>query len=216
MRKQLAALAAAVMIGSLAACGGGTGGASGDGVANIDGTAPDATTDGTTATTVDAPTDPEEAALAFTKCMRDHGVDMPDPQKAQSSSGGAKGPGVVIAVQGNPEDPSFQKAQEACEPLMANARSELDNDPARQAEMKRQMLDFAACMRDHGVDMADPQFDADGRVKMDAPAPTERDSKAFQDASKACSVDGGPGFTVQAGPAVGSSSDGPSTDSKDG
>ena len=29
-----------------------------------------------------ASTDPEEAMLAFTECMRDHGIDMPDPQMA--------------------------------------------------------------------------------------------------------------------------------------
>ena len=138
-------------------------------VASLDDSVPDATTDDSAAgAATDAPTDPEEAMLAFTECMRDHGVDMPDPQVAEPATGGAPGRGAVIAVNGDPDDPTFQEAEEACGPLMANVRGELDDDPARLAEMKQQMLDFAQCMRDHGIDMPDPTFDADGRVQLDA------------------------------------------------
>ena len=82
--------------------------------------------------------------LAFTECMRDHGVDMPDPQMAKPATGGAKPGNAVIAVEGDPDDPTFQEANEACEPLMANVRSDIEIDPERQAEMKEQMLEFAA------------------------------------------------------------------------
>ncbi len=207
MRKHWAALAVAVMIGSLAACGGGDGNGNGAEVASIDDSSPDATTDGTTGdTTADAPTDPEEAMLAFTECMRDHGVDMPDPQMAKQSTGGAKPGNAVIAVEGNPDDPTFQKANEACEPLMANMRSDLEDDPARLAEMKEQMLAFAQCMRDQGIDMADPTFDEKGRVTMTGPPPdAERDSDAFNAAAEACNQgEGGP--MIQASPAGGSDS----------
>jgi hypothetical protein len=185
MTKQLAAVVAAALIGTLAACSGGGSGAQ---VASIDDTSPDTTTGGTATT---APTDPEEAALAFTKCMRDHGIDMPDPQRATAAAGGAKGGGPVIAVNGDPEDPSFQRAQKACEPLLAKAAGELDNDPARQAEMKQKLLDFAQCMRDHGIDMPDPQFDSQGRVKIDMGQRPEGDDAAFQKATEACNQDGG-------------------------
>ena len=50
---------------------------------------------------------------------------------------------------------------------MANVRSELDDDPERLAEMREQMLEFAQCMRDHGIDMPDPTFDENGRIKID-------------------------------------------------
>ena len=127
MRKHRAALVAAITIVSLAACGGGGGDGNGAQVASIDDSSPDATTDATTDdTTADAPTDPEEAMLAFTECMRDHGVDMPDPEMAKPATGGAKPGNAVIAVEGNPDDPTFQKANEACEPLMANMRSDLE------------------------------------------------------------------------------------------
>jgi hypothetical protein len=207
MRKHWAALAAAITIGSLAACGGGGGSGNGAEVASIDDTSPDTTTDGTTGDTVaDAPTDPEEAMLAFTECMRDHGVDMPDPEMAKPATGGAKPGNAVIAVDGDPNDPMFQKANEACEPLMANMRSDLEDDPERLAEMKEQMLAFAQCMRDQGIDMPDPTFDENGRVKMTGPPPeAERDSDAFNAAAEACNQgEGGP--MIQAAPAGGSDS----------
>jgi hypothetical protein len=56
--------------------------------------------------------------LAFAKCMREHGVDMPDPQFSSSGGGGR----VTIGVGGegriDPESQSFQDAQTACESLM--------------------------------------------------------------------------------------------------
>jgi hypothetical protein len=60
-------------------------------------------------------------ALLFSKCMRSHGItDFPDPQV--SSSGG--GVGIRISIRGgqgsnlDPNNPTFQAAQKACQPLM--------------------------------------------------------------------------------------------------
>jgi ABC-type glycerol-3-phosphate transport system substrate-binding protein len=67
----------------LAACGGG---ASTQGIASLQ--------EGTTAgddssTTTTAAVDPEQAVLDFAACMREHGVDMPDPDI--NSAGGGSG-----------------------------------------------------------------------------------------------------------------------------
>jgi hypothetical protein len=54
----------------------------------------------------------QQAALNFSKCMRAHGLpDFPDPT---FSTGG--GIGIKIQATGglNPNDPAFQKAQQAC------------------------------------------------------------------------------------------------------
>jgi hypothetical protein len=61
-----------------------------------------------------------EAGLKFARCMREHGIDMPDPQP----DGGM----LFKAGQGgiDPEDPTFQKAQKACEPLMRSIRERAD------------------------------------------------------------------------------------------
>ena len=63
----------------------------------------------------------EEAMLAFAQCMRDHGIDMPDPQF--NEDGGATiqaGPGGAI----DPDDPDFQAAEEACRGDMPGFRTE--------------------------------------------------------------------------------------------
>ncbi len=61
------------------------------------------------------PADPQsenrDALLAYAKCMRDNGVDVPDPQF--SEDGGAMvriGPGTGL----DPRSPKFQRAQKAC------------------------------------------------------------------------------------------------------
>jgi hypothetical protein len=64
-------LALALGLGA-AACGGSPGG---DGVATLGG---DGANDQQTGSG-SAKKDPQEAALDFAKCMREHGVDMPDP-----------------------------------------------------------------------------------------------------------------------------------------
>jgi hypothetical protein len=72
----------------------------------------------------DRRTEGREAALAFAKCMRDQGIDMPDPQFDEN--GGAqirigRGSGIDI------NDPKFRKAQEACRdkmPMLGNTDEE--------------------------------------------------------------------------------------------
>ena len=56
-----------------------------------------------------------EAALKFARCMRSHGVNVPDPI--------FKGEGGGIQIQGgpgglNPNSPTFQAAQNACQGLL--------------------------------------------------------------------------------------------------
>jgi hypothetical protein len=58
-------------------------------------------------------------ALNYSKCMRNHGVkDFPDPQ------GSGSGGGIGISIHGgassdlNPNNPTFQAAQKACQSLM--------------------------------------------------------------------------------------------------
>ena len=60
----------------------------------------------------------QETMLEFAECMREHGVDMPDPDF--SGGGGvfrAGGPGSGI----DPGSDTFQKAQEACQDILEDA-----------------------------------------------------------------------------------------------
>ena len=51
-----------------------------------------------------------------------------------------------------------------------------------QAKIRKAMLDFARCMREHGVDMPDPKFDGDGGVMMQVGGPAS--AVAEQDAAR--------------------------------
>lgn len=144
----------------------------------------------------------EEAMLEFTACMRDHGVDMPDPEVGE----GGRARVTLGSDMGTPEE--IEAAQQACEHIMEDAFGEpREMDPEEEAEMRDQMLAFAACMRDHGIDMPDPEFEDGGaRVRIgegSGPGGLDPDSEEFQAADEACRDevgmdDGGP---ARSGPA---------------
>jgi hypothetical protein len=130
--------------------------------------------------------DPEEAALAFAQCMREHGVDMPDPQvgsNGEMSFSIGVGPGKGDRSQ-------LQEAQEACQDLMPGAFGEPREIPQEQRDA---MLAFAKCMRDNGIDMPDPVFENGGGVMIGAPGDDgggplfDPRSEEFQAAEEACS-----------------------------
>jgi hypothetical protein len=176
----------------------------------------DDTTPGTgdvTATT--APSDPAEAALQFAKCMREHGIDMPDPvvQQADGSAGGETQ--VAIQVGGDPganrpDSKEMEAANAACQHFMADAAGTFNPPSAEdQAKMQEQALAFAKCMREHGVDMPDPQFSGDGNFGIAISSgpddssnsggpPFDPNSQEFKDANEACGQNGG-GFTLSSG-----------------
>lgn len=103
--------------------------------------------------------DPEEAALAFARCMREHGVDMPDPEVDDSGrmrfEARAEGPGA------NKED--FEKAHKACQDLLGEAGPQNLSPDDRKA-MADAMVAYARCMREHGIDMPDPDPETGGIV----------------------------------------------------
>src|SRR5215216_639521 len=72
----VAVVALAVVLG---ACSSGRGGPS---VASLEDPG------GSAAPQSSAPTDPQEAFLAYSACMRENGVDMPDPEVVEDDSGG--------------------------------------------------------------------------------------------------------------------------------
>jgi hypothetical protein len=54
----------------------------------------------------------QDAMLQYAKCMRDEGVDMPDPDFSQ-------GGGFIDIAEGiDPGDPDFQAADEVCRPIL--------------------------------------------------------------------------------------------------
>jgi len=193
-----AGAAGLLLMTALAAC---SGSGSQSGVATLK--SPGTGSDGNAAASAvpSASLDPEAAQLAFAKCMRDNGVDMPDPVV------GAGGGGAAIAVGGDGIDPTkMQKAFEACQTFLGagqiNGGAQID--PA----MQDKMVAFAKCMRENGVDMPDPVIGGagSGTVTVIGGGTTSGSIGAinpadptFQKASEACqsilgdAFPGGPG-----------------------
>lgn len=161
--------AVALMVLLLAACGS-TGGD--DGVASVTGDS----ASGESQERTEA--DREEAGLKFAECMREHGVDMPDP--GTGDEGG-------LTIQASPGDYSpeeFEEADEACRHHLEGAFE--DADPERMQEFQDRALEFAQCMRDNGVeDHPDPEFEGGGRMRMTADQDVFNDPD-FEEAQKAC------------------------------
>ena len=183
------AIASVALAALLAACS--SPAASANGVvslaSNVPGTSPAPSASGLT---------PEEAMLSYAQCMRDHGIDMQDPVFSQTG-GGAGGGGGTVTQQGpglNPKTaPGFKAADDACKHFLDAIKRNVSGKPMSAAEQQA-FLDFAACMRDHGIDMADPTFEGGGvsiqigsdSAGKDSGQKIDPQSPAFQTAQTAC------------------------------
>jgi hypothetical protein len=153
---------------ALAACGGGNDG--NDGVASLGG--------GKATPTTSASADGGgsiQADLAYVRCMRQHGINLPDPKvDAQGNVTQGHPPGL------NPDDPKVRAARRACRQYRENGGEARRPSPQQQQEM----VAFARCMRQHGINMPDPT--PEGTVDMRGVNP---DDPRFKAAERAC-----PGF----------------------
>ena len=141
--------------------------------------------------------DAQQAALEFARCMRDHGVDMPDPQVGD---GGfvriGPGPG---GGSGKPEQPIDQEAEKACRHFLDKAVQESGGAGRMEPKEQERALKFARCMREHGVDMPDPDFSGGGvRIKVGSDG-VDPDSPTFRAAHEACKQWFGPAVKESGG-----------------
>ena len=132
----------------------------------------------------------EQKMREFTKCMREHGVDMPDPKTGPDG-------GTMIEVHGEPGDEDKVKAaDEACKHLLPNGGQPPKLDAAQLDKMREQ----AKCLREHGVNVPDPDPNNPG-FTIQGSGDQDKDKAAFE----ACMGKDG-GFMVQkdeGGPAAG-------------
>ncbi|TDB99382.1 hypothetical protein E1267_37715 [Nonomuraea longispora] len=149
-----------IALGVLATgCGGGQ---SGPGVASVAVASADPAASASPTSTADR----QEQARKFAQCMREHDVPMKDPDP-----GGGGGLSVIDV-----DKKKLRDATEACRvhaPFKDGERS----DPEQVDRMRK----FAACMRENGVDMSDPN--PDGTMKFGA---VKRDDPAFRKAFDVC------------------------------
>lgn len=109
----------------------------------------------TTESTADA-TD-EELAIAFASCMRDEGIDFPDPTVAADGSVQLLPPGGAANLGFDPNDPDFDAATDVCGPMLEGA-SFLPTGDDDLTELQDNLLLFAECLRDLGFDVDDPDL----------------------------------------------------------
>ncbi len=98
--------------------------------------------------------DPEQAALEFSQCMRDEGLDFPD---------------IGLDANGNPDiregfeairgQDGFRDSVDACSDFLAGAgfgggRAALTEN----VELQDALVEFSACVRDQGFDVGDLQL----------------------------------------------------------
>ena len=93
----------------------------------------------------------EEGVLEFAQCMREEGINFPDP---------------TFDIDGNPQfdnleienEEEFESAFENCEDILRNALPEqFDLDPEVEAALVDASLEFSQCMREQGIDFPDPK-----------------------------------------------------------
>ena len=107
----------------------------------------------------------EEQLLRFADCMRDNGVDFPDPVVQADGTvrfGIRPGADGAAEAQDLGRDPDLPAAAEACTDLLQGLTfgGGATTGPATVdiTELQDSLLEFARCMRDNGVDMGDPDF----------------------------------------------------------
>src|SRR5690349_4306037 len=87
--------------------------------------------------------DPEERVRQFVDCLRDNGVDLPDPA----------GPDRLVPITiGAEEAEALDDALDACEDYAPVPGHPVDLDPA----VRPQIEEFRDCLREHGVDLHEP------------------------------------------------------------
>ena len=158
---------------ALAGCGGSAG---------ADRNVATAGSDRGTATTVKKK-DRQQSALEFARCMREHGIDIPDPQTGEDGLvkiGPAPGAGPSEAT------PIDEEADKACRHLLGEGLEDGGHITADPKEQER-ALEFAQCMRERGVDMPDPDFNGGGiGFRIDGGQGLDPSSPTFKEAQDAC------------------------------
>jgi hypothetical protein len=143
-------------------------------------------------------------ALKFSRCMREHGIkDFPDPR--------VSGAGVKLTFKaggpGGPSPQTMERAQTACRRFQAAGEQKLS--PREKVAREEQVRKFAACMRQHGVEVHASTAGGGVQMKIEkgGPAGPNPESPAFQAAQRACQgllpFKGGPGGGPRGGPSTG-------------
>jgi uncharacterized protein YceK len=164
MKQTILIAAAGVLALAVAGCGSAPSSA---GVASVQ----TATAAPTGSPSASASADKDEQGRKFAACMRQNGVDMPDPDP--------NGNGAAVKALTGADQTKVKKALEACRSF-APARDAKALSPEDQDRMRQ----FTACMRENGVDIPDPDFSGKGAQNL--ARNFKPDDPKFKKAYEAC------------------------------
>jgi hypothetical protein len=151
----------------VAGCGGGD---KTDGVASLGGAG-----SATNTTSAGGGQDDRRAALNWARCMRQQGINLPDSQFT--------GDNIIQTLPDRAvrNSAKFKAAEQACKQYEPNGGQ--PSPPS--AQERQQALAFARCMRQHGINMPDPQITADG-IDQQLPRRMAADDPRLKAAEQAC------------------------------
>lgn len=121
----------------------------------------------------------QDAALKYTRCMRENGVDMPDPKPGQG--------GIRLSQPDGVSPSKMHKADAACRKYLEAVKPP-EMSEEQQKEFREAALANARCMREHGIDFPDPTFGPNGEasIRIHRGSGIDPESAKFKAAQKAC------------------------------
>jgi hypothetical protein len=122
-----------------------------------------------------------DAALEFAQCMREHGVDMPDP-----GTGGRQVFKVGPNEETTPEE--MEEAQQACRKYQEQIEPPELTEEQRE-EFREAALAHARCMRENGIEnFPDPTISESGEasLRLSKSSGINPESSEFKEAEEAC------------------------------
>ena len=102
----------------------------------------------------------DDAALEYARCMRENGVDMPDPKPGQR--------GIRLSQPEGVSQSTMRKADQACRKYLEAVKPP-EMSEEQQKEFREGALANARCMREHGINFPDPTFGANGEAQCPHP-----------------------------------------------
>ena len=142
-----------------------------------------ATSPTTTVSTTGTPaSNPADAAFAYSRCIRAHGVtSFPDPHVSTTQNGASISQGVPASAGASPQ---FKSAETACRGILPAPGNSSSGD---QQSHRQTLLVFARCLRSHGLaGFPDPNHAGQITPAMISAAGIDLHSTQFQRAGAAC------------------------------
>jgi hypothetical protein len=125
--------------------------------------------------------DMAEQMRKFAACMRENGIDMPDPEVDGEGRVVMRGPGGGGGPE--PDREKVEAAQQACKKYLPNG----GEPPKLSAEDMEKARQHSKCMRENGVpNFPDPQPDGGMQIQVGPGTGIDPQSQEFKDAQKKC------------------------------